>query len=63
MEAARRNADLTQAEIALKMGISRDFYHRLETGKADPKPAYILAFCKITGFELDDIILPKVTTK
>ena len=64
MEAARVNAGLTQDQIAAKMGISRSFYNSIETGKiTDFKPVYIYAFCQITGFSTDDIILPSESTK
>ena len=64
MEAARVNAGLTQDQIASKMGISRSFYNNIETGKvAEIKPVYIYAFCQITGFSTDDIILPREYTK
>ena len=34
-----------------------------ETGKAEMRPAYLLAICYITGFDEDDIILPTVYSK
>ena len=63
MKAARINAGLSQAEIADKMGISREFYNNIETGKVTARPVYIYGFCQITGFSTNDIILPSVTTK
>ena len=64
MEAARVNAGLTQEQIAEKMGISRVFYNNIENGKVpEIKPVYIYAFCQITGFSTDDIILPTKSTK
>ena len=64
MEAARVNAGLTQDKIAAKMGISHSFYNNIETGKVtEIKPVYIYAFCQITGFSPDDIILPSESTK
>ena len=64
MEAARVNAGLTQDKIAAKMGISRSFYNNIETGKVtEIKPVYIYAFCQITGFSPDDIILPSESIK
>ena len=63
MEAARVNAGLTQDQIASKMGISRGFYNNIKTGKVEAKPVYIYAFCQITGFSTDDIILPSESTK
>lgn len=63
MEAARRNARLSQEEMADKMGISRAYYSNIETGKVEAKPVYIYAFCQITGFSTDDIIVPEKSTK
>lgn len=63
MEAARVNSKLTQEQIAQKLGISRGYYNNMEKGAVDIKPAYILGFCQITGFKMDDIILPERSTK
>lgn len=63
MKAARINAGLSQAEIADKMGISREFYNNIETGKVTARPVYIYGFCQITGFSTSDIILPSESTK
>ena len=38
MKAARINAGLSQAEIADKMGISRELYNNIETGKVTARP-------------------------
>ena len=62
-EAARRNVGLSQEEMASKMGISRAFYSRIETGKVEIKPVYLYAFCQITGFSTNDIIMPSESTK
>ena len=58
MAAARVNAGLTQEEIAEKLGVTRTTYNVWETGKAEMKTAYFIAFCQIVGFNSDDIILP-----
>ena len=63
MEAARINARLTQEQMADKLGISRSFYSNIENGKVEVRPVYIYAFCQITGFTPDDIILPNESTK
>ncbi len=63
MEAARVNAKLTQDQMAQKLGISRGYYNNMEKGAVEIKPAYILGFCQITGFRVDDIILPERSTK
>ncbi len=59
MEAARRNAKLTQAEIAEMLGVSRITYMKWETGQAEMRPAYFIAFCAIVGMNMDDILMPK----
>ena len=59
MEAARRNAKLTQAEIAEMLGVSRITYMKWETEQAEMRPAYFIAFCAIVGMSMDDIFLPK----
>ncbi len=59
LEAARVNAGLTQEELAEKMGVSRQSVIDWENGKREMKPAYLFYFCNITGFEVDDILLPE----
>ena len=63
MKALRVNANLTQEEIARKMGISRDLYNQIENGKVDAKPVYIYAFCQLIGCTPDDISTPEMSTK
>lgn len=64
MRAARVNSKRTQEQMAAEMGISRSYYNDIETGKVtDVKPVYIYAFCQITGFTEDDLILPTQSTK
>ena len=62
LEAARVNAKLTQAEIAEKLGVSRSTVIDWEKGNREIKTAYLIAFCEITGFSTDDILLPKKST-
>lgn len=63
LAAARVNAKLTQEEMANKLEVTRQTYHAWESGKARMKTAYFLAFCQITGFTVDDIFLPEVSTE
>lgn len=58
MAAARVNAGLTQEEMARKLQVSRPTYASWESGKAEMKIAFFIAFCQITGFSTDDIYLP-----
>ena len=62
LKAARVNLGLTQAEIADRMGVSRQTVFEWENGKREIKPAYLYMFCGIAGVSEDDIILPVVTT-
>lgn len=62
LEAARVNAKLTQAEIAEKLGVSRSTVIDWEKGNREIKTAYLIAFCQITGFSIDDILLPERST-
>ena len=59
LAAARKSAGYTQEELANKLGVSRVLITNLESGKAELKPYYLYAICKVTGFSEDDILLPK----
>ena len=58
-EAARVNAKLTQDQMAERLGVTRQTYAAWEKGKTEMRPAYFIAFCRITGFPEDTIFLPK----
>lgn len=58
LAAARVNAGLTQEELANKLGVSRMLVYQWESGKVPMKPAYVIAFCAITGFSESDIFFP-----
>lgn len=62
IEAVRVNSGLTQAEMADKLGITRTYYCNMEKGKVPIKSVYVYSICQITGFGVDDIILPERTT-
>ena len=62
LEAARVNTGLTQAELAERMGVSRQTVLDWESGKREMKTAYLYMFCAITGFSEDDILLPVKST-
>ena len=63
IRAARVNTDLTQLEMAEKLGISLSLYQDIETGARPIKPMELYAFCHITGFAEHDIKLPVVSSK
>ena len=58
LEAARVNSGLTQEQMAEKLGVSRSLVQGWETGKKEIRPAYVIAYAHITGFDVDDILLP-----
>lgn len=60
LAAARVNANLTQAEIARKMQISKQTIVNWENGKVIPKPAQLRMFCELCGISVDYIFLPGV---
>lgn len=62
LAAARVANGLTQAELAEKMGVSRETVVAWENGKTTMRAAYFYLFCKVTGFSEDDIILPIKST-
>jgi transcriptional regulator with XRE-family HTH domain len=62
LEAARRNAGLTQQQLAEKLDVSRELVNAWEAGRAEVKAFYLYAICHVTGFNADDIILPKKST-
>lgn len=62
MQAARVNAGYTQKQLGEKLKVSRELVNAIETGKVEVKPVYLYAFCHVTGFSEDDIILPTKST-
>lgn len=63
IRAARVNSELTQLEMAEKLGISLSLYQDIETGARPIKALELYAFCHITGFAEHDIKLPVVSSK
>lgn len=60
LKAARVNAELRQAQVADKMGVSVDRVKYLESKEGSSNITYetLLALCAIYGCTTDDIILP-----
>lgn len=52
----REDHDLSQAQVADKLGIRQNVYSRYETGKNDMKPFQILELCKIYNVSADYIL-------
>lgn len=63
LPAIRVNANMTQEDMAAALGVSRKMIADWETGKAEMRPAYLMAICYLTGFSVDDILLPDKSSK
>ena len=59
LAAARTNAGYSQEKLAELMGVNRTTLARWETGKSEITARNLCAFCKLTGFSVDDILLPQ----
>ena len=61
LAAARKNAGLTQKQVAEKLNISNSTLVKWEKGIAFPKPHQVIPICKLYNMDYDDIIffLPK----
>lgn len=63
IKAARVNSDLTQAEMAEKLGISVSTYQDIENGVREIRPVELYALCHVTGFTEAEIKLPIMSSK
>lgn len=63
LAAARINRSLTQAELAEKIGVSRQAIFDWENGKRSIRPVNLYAICKALDVSEDDILLPETITK
>lgn len=55
LRAARINAGLTQDDMAGRLGVSRGVINEWECGRKPIRPAYVYAYCQLTGFQPDDL--------
>lgn len=63
LAAVRVNANMSQEKLAAELGVSRKMVADWEAGKAEMRPAYLMAICYLTGFSVDDISLPERSAK
>lgn len=56
---ARVNAGYTQVQFAKKLGVSLSALQKWEDGKSDMRVSSLKKISEITGFSMDDFILPK----
>ena len=62
LKSARVQANLTQPELAEKMGVSRKSVSNWENGKKKISKNHFLTFCRVTGFETGEIFLGTKST-
>ena len=59
IRAARVLKVMTQEEFAKELGVSLSAVQKWETGRADVRFSHMKKVSELTGFSLDDFILPK----
>jgi len=55
LKAARASLDLSQADLAEKVGVSRQTINSIEKGDYNPTINLCIAICKVFGKSLDDL--------
>ncbi len=55
LKSARAALDLSQADLAEKVGVSRQTIHAIEKGDYNPTIKLCLAICHVLGKTLDDL--------
>ena len=63
IKAARVSSGYTQATMAEAIGLTREYINTLENGRAPFTKTILLAWSKVTGFDVDDFILPEVSVQ
>lgn len=58
LAAARVNANMTQDDVAKKLGVAKNTIVAWEKGENEPKVTQALALSEIYGIPLDNIFLP-----
>lgn len=61
LAAARVNANLTQEELAGKLGVSKSTVISWESGKSEPKLSQVQAISILSGIPMDFIFVPLQT--
>lgn len=63
LAAARVNANLTQAEMAIKLGVHRTTVYNWENGKTSPDSAQLKKIGELSHIPTDYIFLPDTLPK
>lgn len=63
LKAARVNANMTQEQAAKMINVHRQSIVAWENGNTKIGAAHLMSLCSIYNVSIDDIILPKNSTK
>ncbi|MCB7317834.1 helix-turn-helix transcriptional regulator [Lacrimispora sp. 210928-DFI.3.58] len=55
MKAARAGLDLSQEDLAVKVGVTRQTIGMIEAGKYNPTLNLCISICKVLGKTLDEL--------
>ena len=61
LAAARVNANMTQDDVAKKLGVAKNTIVAWEKGENEPKVTQALALSEIYGIPLDNIFYPTIS--
>jgi len=53
---ARERADISQAELARRIGISKNAMNTIEGGQSDPRVSRIVAIARVLGVSTDTLL-------
>jgi len=53
---AREQADISQAELARRIGISKNAMNTIEGGQSDPRVSRIVAIARVLGLSTDTLL-------
>lgn len=63
LKAARVNAGMTQRQAAEKLGVIKETVLNWENGNTKVGTIQLMALCNLYGVSIDNIVLPKNSTK
>ena len=58
----REQANISQAELARRIGISKNAMNAIEAGHTDPRASRIVAIAQVLGVNTDTLLLGTVAT-
>ena len=56
LQVARKLKDLTQEQVADKVGISRSYYLQIENGERNPSSTVIMDIVRVLGVDIADVL-------